>query len=211
MTTVLNTVPIVPKVLRTQGSGRKTSEVFTLCTEAEVISAAAWVTPASDGTSFQVVSEGFSKLLVWSITELADTESNVSYSIVGQRPFVSSSIKAATSAADSTYTAATLWLPCPILSPNTQGSDSLARGDTNTLSDRAIFPALASGGIICNGADVGITTGKISDVSRAGVLNATTTYAFPSVIVDCAGCEKITAYIHIAASNGGMILGQFIE
>ena len=202
MAAVLNSTLIVPKVLNTQGSGRKTSEVFTLSTQPETVSDAGFATEAADGTMFQVVSDGFSRLLVWAVTEVVSTDLQVMYSIIGKRPFETGQIKTANVAgADGAFTAANLWLPCPI--ETTPATTGIA----------ASTAPKATGGIICNGADPAVATGAVAVAATVGIATAgTEVTVFPSVIVDCSGTLRVSAYINkITNGDGGVILGQFID
>ena len=200
MAAVLNSTVITPKVLKTMAGGNKTSEVFTLNTELETASASGWATPAADGTAFQVTSDGYSRLLVWSVAEIANGELQAFYSIFGQRPFVSGQIKTANvSAADAGFDADDLWLPCPAFGENSGEIVSAASPKT-------------TGSIISNGADSAVATGAIAAVANVGIATGgTDVLTFPGVIVDCSGTLKVSAYVHKATNgDGGVILGQFI-
>tara|TARA_R100001463_G_scaffold39011_3_gene83724 strand:- start:6373 stop:6975 length:603 start_codon:yes stop_codon:yes gene_type:complete len=199
MAAVLNSTVITPKVMKTMAGGNKTSEVFTLNTEIQTASASGWATPAADGTAFQVVSDGWSRLAVWTVHEVGGTsDASAKYSVIGQRPFVSSQIKtAATGDADAGFDADDFWLPCPV------------KGDVSVEMISAARP-VSTGGVISNGADV--NTGTFPAIAQIGIATGgTNVYALPSVVVDCSGTLKISAYVHTGAGvEGGVILGQFI-
>tara|TARA_R110002020_G_scaffold215462_7_gene422701 strand:- start:2710 stop:3363 length:654 start_codon:yes stop_codon:yes gene_type:complete len=216
MATNLNTTTVIPSVLTSTYKGHKASEVFVLNSdlrEGASTAVTSIVGTTSDAGQFYAVnSDGWSELQLWHLSELADTESCGTYSVIGKRPFLSASFNDG-NIQGSVFKAldeSNVWFPCPVL------SSSVINPGTDSDAAAPITPPAG-----CHQCGSMFTfdnhAGGVLDVTDTSVLISGTTRLFGGVTIDVRGTKEITVVAGVDLSGGlnagdaeGYILGQFV-
>ena len=192
---------INPKVIRRNTSGGASSEMFMLSSDtktAGAVQADGWQsTDSSNGTLFSVNSDGFTKMKVWWVSDEASTDAGAQGVVVGQRPYVASSMKDATDGSIfDTHSQDLAWFTCTPVGVN------------NTVTDRGpsdgINPPTMTDTFI-----IGFEGGNLSETH--GVFYSGTTRIYGGPLVDVSGTTRVTCLTLVASTADGYFVGQFVE
>lgn len=192
---------IEPKMIRRNTSGGASSEMFMLSSDtktAGAVQADGWQsTDADNGTLFSVNSDGFTKMKVWWISDEAGSDAGAQGVVVGQRPYVATSMKEATdSSIFDTHSQDLAWFTCTPMGNNNTQSD---RGDTLTVIPRTFSDAFI----------IGFDHADLSQ--NHGVFYSGTTRIYGGPLVDVSGTTRVTCLTLVASTADGYFVGQFVE
>ena len=192
---------INPKVIRRNTSGGASSEIFMLSSDtntAGVVQADGWQsTDATNGTLFSVNSDGFTKMKVWWVSDSADEDTTVNAVVVGQRPYVASSMKDASDGSIfDTHSQDLAWFSCPSIGQNR----SIGFRGTTTDDDPTFYHDVFAIGV--EDGDLRLTLGHIYS-------GTTRIYGGPTV--DVSGTIRVTCVTTRVSANDGYFVGQFVE
>tara|TARA_Y100001973_G_scaffold35824_1_gene53923 strand:+ start:860 stop:1474 length:615 start_codon:yes stop_codon:yes gene_type:complete len=192
-----------PKVIRRNTSGGASSEMFMLSSDtktAGAVNATGWQsTDSSNGTLFSVNSDGFTEMKVWWVSDSIDDDVPVVAVVVGQRPYVESSMKDATdSSIFDTHSQDLAWFSCPPVRQNNhpyhRPGNTTDEGDPSTYHD--VF-------------GIGVRDSALKVV--LGHFYSGTTKIYGGPIVDVSGTTRVTCLTTRASDNDGYFVGQFIK
>tara|TARA_R100000655_G_scaffold106339_2_gene155528 strand:+ start:431 stop:949 length:519 start_codon:yes stop_codon:yes gene_type:complete len=153
---------------------------------------------AADGVSIPIVSEGYSKMCVWWVTDAPAAAISPRVAILGKRPFNLESMGGDDSASEAgpydthSTKSDSLWLPCNIDTAENEGLS----GVTTTFFFCGVTGVLVQ------------ADSTFYNPSAA----STDTKVFAGPTVDVSGTLEVTAVCTVAAhaDNDGYLLGQFI-
>ena len=187
---------ITPKILRHMGNGSRCSEVFTLNTDTKTsttVNADGWQTEdTTNGRMYPVVSDGFSKLAVWWVSnhDASGTDVGPTIIVAGKRPFHSYSLLAA---ADGSifdgHSAALNWFPCQL-----ESAGDLVVADEKIASKHAFHFSVHEDPILAD-----------------AIFYSGSTKIYGGPILDVRGTEQVAALVAVASANDGYVVGQFLE
>ena len=186
--------PFVPKIIQRTDGGSLCSEVFTLNDDtktAAVVNTDGWQTEdTANGANYPVISDGFSKMIVWWVSDEAGSGVGPRLIIAGKRPFDTRSIIAA---ADGdifdTHSEALSWFSCPPKTP------------TSTLSGAACLHTHA----------IEFSHVSNTDQTEDAIFYSGTTKIYGGPIIDVRGTSQVTSLVTQVSTADGYVLGQFIE
>ena len=192
-----------PKVIRRNTSGGASSEIFMLSSDtktASAVNATGWQsTDSNNGTLFSVNADGFTEMKVWWVSDSADDDAQVNAVVVGQRPYVESSMKDATdSSIFDTHSQDLAWFSCP---PVRQNNYVYQRPANSTASDDPAMYHDVFG--------IGVKDTELKVIQ--GHFYSGTTKIYGGPIVDVSGTTRVTCLTTRVSDNDGYFVGQFIR
>ena len=212
MSAVFQTNVINPSIATSTLTGAKCSEIFTILgnirTTSATIEDMAASTPADGGVYQRINSDGWSVLQVWQVFAATDGSDAGTYSVLGKRPFVSTSFPTDainTSNVFTGLTAANTYLPCPVISssgvaPGTDSDDTTA--NTPPMGSHQVGSTFTFNNHGGTTADASVTLNLLSDTS--------TTFVGGGVLVDIRGTTEVTMIMTDSPVPHGYFIGQFI-